>query len=269
MPTYPKSPLPKVGVVVPTLGTRQAYLVECLNAVLDMKDIVVELVIVAPAEIHANLINLIPAAAYKLIPDPGRGLAAAINTGIASFDSDTNFGTWLGDDDLFTPGSLRVSADLLNRDSSIAVVYGDIAFIDDVGREFMKFKSTSWARWLMFLGPNRVPQPGSLMRLSAFQAVGALDESYKWAFDGDLFMRVQRVGKLRYVNVELAKYRWHVNSLSASQSGLSRREASRSRIENLPIGIRPVAKIWEALHIYLAELITPSIDRRQSGFGKH
>ena len=39
--------------------------------------------------------------------------------------------------------------------------------------------------------------------------VGGLDESFKWAFDLDLFLRLAGRGQMKFVDQTLAEFRWH------------------------------------------------------------
>ena len=90
-----------------------------------------------------------------------------------------------------------------------------------------------------------IPQPGSLIRRTAFNAVGGLDNQYKWAFDLDLFIRLEQLGSLRFVNQKLASFRWHEGSLSVGGRAGSVREASHIRKNSLPSILRVCSPIWE------------------------
>jgi GT2 family glycosyltransferase len=105
--------------------------------------------------------------------------------------------------------------------------------------------SGRWASPLLHIGPDLVPQPGSLIRRSAWQAVGGVRTDLGWAFDFDLFLKLSKVGTLRFIPVVLAAFRWHADSLSVGQRRDSVREASQVRRDHLPPWIRPISGIWE------------------------
>jgi hypothetical protein len=75
--------------------------------------------------------------------------------------------------------------------------------------------------------------------------VGGLDESLKWAFDLDLFLKLRRQGKFLFINEPLAEFRWHEGSLSVGSRQGSVNEASKVRQRYLPAGVRQLSVVWE------------------------
>jgi GT2 family glycosyltransferase len=231
-----------IGIVVPTLGERPAYLRESLTSIRAAGNAYVA--IVAPASFDAS--DLIgDGLADVKIDEIGRTLPDAINQGIASLDAGIEFVSWLGDDDLLRPDALGIAADVLRTQHRTAAVYGRCDYIDASGHTIWQNSSGAWASPLLHIGPDLVPQPGSLVRRTSWNAVGGVRTDLGWAFDFDLFLKLSRVGKLRFVPVTLAAFRWHADSLSVGQRRDSVREASQVRREHLPGWLRPVAGIWE------------------------
>jgi hypothetical protein len=126
-----------------------------------------------------------------------------------------------------------------------SVVYGRCDYVDESGTILWTNRSGSWAAPLLRVGPDLIPQPGSLFRRSAFIATGGLRTDLGWAFDLDIFLRLAQHGKLSYVRRTLAAFRWHADSLSVGQRDNSVREASQVRREFLPAWIRPISALWE------------------------
>ena len=233
----------EIGIVVPTLGTRPAFLRQSLASIRSAGNATIH--IVAPES--AKLASVLDPSSYDaLVVDPGMGLSAAIDAGLQSFSPNVEYINWLGDDDLLTEGSLDHALSVLSGNPGIALVYGGCEYIDGEGKSLWLNKSGPYAKYLMRCGPQLIPQPGSLMRRDAFEKIGGLDHQYKWAFDLDLFIRLSRVGKLQFTPRTLAKFRWHDGSLSVSGRNGSVAEASKIRAAALPRGIRPLAPLWEA-----------------------
>ena len=231
-----------IGVVVPTLGTRPEYLLSCLMSIRAAGGAIVH--IVAPNSVDlASFIE--PDLFDAVIDDPGLGLASAIDVGLQSFPDSVMFVNWLGDDDELVAGSLLRALSVLEDDSRIALVYGRCEYIDGVGKRLWVNKSGTYAKYLMRFGPQLIPQPGALFRLTAYEQIGGLDRRYKWAFDLDLLIRLSRVGKLHFVPTTLSRFRWHEGSLSVGGRKGSVREASEIRIETLPAVVRMFAPLWE------------------------
>lgn len=233
---------PRVGIVVPTLGNRSKFLAECLKSISLAGE--AHVCIVAPsgfassAQFDVNFVD-------QIVEDPNQGLAAAINLGINSLPQDIDFVNWLGDDDLLEPGSLSDSIKILKNNSNVALVYGSCNYIDPTGRIVWFNKSGKWASKILRFGPDLIPQPGCLIRRSAFEKVGGLDLCLDWAFDFDLFLKLKTVGRLHYLNKTLANFRWHPTSLSVEFREKSVAEASKVRVKHLPKILQPASKLWE------------------------
>ena len=232
----------RVGIVVPTLGKRTEYLDQCLRSIRFAGD--AHILLVAPtsldvtALISAGLID-------SFVPDEGGGLASAINQGAKALPDSVEHLNWLGDDDLLTPGSLRTCVELLDSKPDVVMCFGACEFIDSKGESVWENRSGQWAVPMLRFGPDMIPQPGALFRRSEFEAAGGLNTNFGWAFDFDLFIRLSKLGKMKYINQTLAKFRWHPESLSVEHRRQSVYEASEVRVSHLPVWLRPLSFLWE------------------------
>lgn len=230
------------AVVVPTLGQRPEYLGLSLQSIRDAGDAYI--LMVAPAAFDtASLIadGLID----EKVDETGTTLPDAINQGFAALPAEIRYIAWLGDDDILRPGSLVKTTEFLENHPKSAVVYGSCDYIDESGARLWTNRSGAWAAPLLRVGPDLIPQPGSLFRRSAFVSTGGLRTDLGWAFDLDIFLRLAKFGRLSYLRTTLAAFRWHAESLSVGQRGDSVREASQVRKEFLPTWLRPLSAIWE------------------------
>ena len=256
---------PKVGIVVPTLGARPDYLQECLRSIRGAGEAFV--VLVAPnafdssALKSAGLIDL-------FVEDPKSGLPQAINSGIKSLPFNIEFVNWLGDDDLLTVGSLRAASNALESDPKTHFVFGSCDYVDPEGKVIWTNKSGPWAVPLLRFGPDLIPQPGALFRRSSFEQVGGLDPKFGWAFDFDLFIKLSKLGKARFLNQTLASFRWHPQSLSVEFRKKSVAEASTVRVTHLPRVLRPISFIWEVgvrqATLFAGGRVTATANRKQA-----
>ena len=233
---------PKVGIVVPTLGNRPDYLRQCLESIHLAGDAYV--VLVAPSTFdptsfkNSGLIDL-------FIEDPKTGLPEAINAGMRSLPKQIEFVNWLGDDDLLAPGSLLQTSKVLENENNLHFVFGSCDYVDPEGKVIWANKSGQWAVPLLRFGPDLIPQPGALFRRSSFEAVGALNSTFGWAFDFDLFLRLSKLGRGKFLPHTLASFRWHPESLSVEFRKKSVAEASAVRVSHLPKVLRPISLVWE------------------------
>jgi GT2 family glycosyltransferase len=233
---------PQIGIVVPTLGKRPDYLNQCLNSVREAGDAFV--VLVAPKSFDSSQQKLAGLIDDHII-DPEKGLPEAINSGFTSMPQEISYVNWLGDDDLLTPGALSKSSKVLEQDAALSMVFGSCDYIDPEGSRLWTNKSGQWAVPLLRFGPDLIPQPGALFRRDAFESVGGLNPRWDWAFDFDLFIKLSKKGKIRFIDETLASFRWHPESLSVEFRKKSVDEASAVRISHLSSFLRFVSALWE------------------------
>lgn len=230
------------AVIVPTLGERADYLRLSLQSIRAAGTPYVALV--APASFDSASLKA-EGLIDEAIIETGKSLPAAINQGFAGLPAGIRYIAWLGDDDLLRPGSLQLTQNYLETHQKSAMVYGRCDYIDESGTVVWTNRSGPWAAPLLRVGPDLIPQPGSLFRRSAFDATGGLRTDLGWAFDLDLFLRLAKHGRLSYLRKTLAAFRWHAGSLSVGQRVNSVREASQVRREFLPTWVRPISGLWE------------------------
>ena len=236
----------KVGIVVPTLGRRPDYLVQCLNSIKSASKKIgsAYVIVVAPKSFDSSTF-LRSGLIQKVVEDPGKGLAGAINVGFAAMPNEVEYINWLGDDDLLSPGSLDVTSQFLESNPKTVLVFGSCDYIDPAGKVVWNNKSGAFAVPLLRFGPDLIPQPGALFRKSSFFEAGGLNLDYAWAFDFDLLIKLSKIGKLSFLNETLSSFRWHPESLSVEFRTKSVGEASKVRISHLPFLLRVISWLWE------------------------
>lgn len=233
----------RVLLVVATLGRRPTYLSQTLTSI-RTQQVPADIVIVAPVD-APGLAEVAAEFDARLLPDPG-SLPKAINLGVEQGLTSHEFVNWLNDDDLLEPGSLTATTAALERDPGAVVAFGACRYIDEQGRELWVSKAGPWAPRILKWGPDLIPQPGMLVRASAWQEVGGLDTSYRLAFDLDLLLKLQKVGRLIDTGTVVSSFRWHADSLTVDDRGTNIAESERAKRAALsPVG-RRLAWMWEA-----------------------
>ena len=232
----------RVGIVVPTLGERPDYLNKCLGSIRAAGD--AHILLVAPDLMNTETLRS-EGLIDSVVLDAGGGLPAAINQGIRALPSPIEYVNWLGDDDLLTPSSLEATSKALDENPKAVMSFGACDYIDEQGSTIWSNRSGQWAVPMLRFGPDLIPQPGALIRRSAFIRAGELRTDLGWAFDFDLFIGLAKLGKLIYLNQTLAQFRWHPESLSVEHRKKSVAEASQVRVSHLPAFVRPISFLWE------------------------
>jgi len=228
--------------VVPTLGTRAQLLEQCLTSIVQ-QSIAADVILVAPSG-NAVAQGLASKFGAGLIADPG-SLAGAINLGVAAANEHHEYVNWLGDDDLLEPGSLEATVKLLDSDPECVLAYGACRYIDGQGSELWVSRAGKWAPRILKWGPDLIPQPGMLMRRKSWVSVGGVDESFKFAFDLDLLLKLQGLGTLRDVGQIVSSFRWHGDSLTVGDRSTSLQESETARRRALGSAGRKLAWLWE------------------------
>lgn len=218
----------RVGLVIPTLFSREDYLRDCIQSVRASGDVYI--LLMGPR--RNNWQEFIPLVDEYLEEPQLPSLTTKLSAAMRALPAEISFITWLGDDDLLEPGSMKLAARALQTDSTLAFVYGGCKYIEANGNQLGINNSGQWATALMRFGPFLIPQPGSLIRRSHFEEVGGLSSEFDLAFDFDLVARLKRVGKIHFLGGVQASYRWHADALSVGQRGKSAREAARVRAVN-------------------------------------
>ena len=244
----------EIGIVIPTLGQRQEYLIETIKSARIFGDVF--LVVVVPGKFREKIENL--SGIDKIVIEAEPGLSAAINLGINMMPEEINFVGWIGDDDLLAAGAGKVSARFLSSNPDVVMTFGICNYINQNGEIIGVNKSGQWAVPLLRYGPDLIPQPGSIYRRSTFDKIGQIDTKYSFAFDFDLFSRLSKAGRIKYLALEVGSFRWHGDSKTVNTRKSSVLEASRVRRNQLPIFLKVISVVWElpvVLATYYAGLV--------------
>lgn len=231
----------RVLIVVPTLGTRSDYLDSCLASIRG-QSVPADITIIAPDLPDVRALAHQHGAAFLV--DPG-SQTKAINLGVRHAAPHHEFVNWLGDDDLLEPGSLAATASALDRDPAAVVAYGACRYIDEDDRELWVSQAGPWATRILSWGPDLIPQPGMLVRLDAWRQVGGVDETYRFAFDLDLLLKLKAIGRLVDVGAVVSSFRWHADSLTVGDRTTNLKESERAKRTALGPTARRLAWMWE------------------------
>jgi glycosyltransferase involved in cell wall biosynthesis len=206
------------------------------------KSVDVTLIMVVPRD-KAEARKLGEQYGARIIDDPGAGMSAAINAGLAARDGE-EFYIWLGDDDFYLPDGLARLANLIVRDPNTVVAYGACDYVDDSGHVLWTSRAGSLAKRIVGFGPNLIPHPAALMRLDAIEAAGAYDHSLRYAMDLDLFLSLREHGTFASTTQTVSAFGWQPESLTVSDRKASAEEARRVKREHLPSWARVVEPLW-------------------------
>lgn len=217
----PSTPL--VTIAVPSFNQAR-FLDDALTSIFE-QDVAVE-VFVADAGSKDGSIDIIRKFEHRLAgwrSHSDGGQASAINECIAK--GHAPYVTWLNSDDCLLPGGLKHLLAEFERQPTAPAVYGR------VWNHHQKTGART-AVWVQPFTERRlalrciVSQPGALIRRSAWEAIGGVDDSLHMAMDYDLWWRLyKRFAALAFVDQDIALNRDHEDTKTNSFRRRHYREA--------------------------------------------
>jgi len=214
---------PIVTIAVPSFNHGR-FLERALASIFE-QDLPVE-VFVADAGSTDNSLDIIRRQSVRLTgwrSYTDRGQAAAINECIAK--GRAPYVCWLNSDDWLATGGLRRLVSALELKPMAPAAYGQVW-------NYIEATNTKIPVWVERFSERRlalrciVSQPGTLVRRSAWEAVGGLDERLRMAIDYDLWWRLyRRFAPLEFVDEFVALNRDHVDTKTNTQRQLHYKEA--------------------------------------------
>jgi len=236
------SPPARVLLIIATLGQRPVFLEQTLESIIS-QPMAVDLVFVAPKD-NQHVSELAERHKIPFLADPG-SLPKAINLGATELKLHHDYFNWLNDDDLLEPNTLHKLVCALDSNTKATVAFGHCRYIDAQGQELWVSKAGKLAPLILPWGPDLVPQPGMLIRVSSWLQVGGIDPSYSLAFDLDLLLRLKRQGPLVCVPEIVSSFRWHPDSLTVDDRSKNLLESERAKRAALPKLLRPISPVWD------------------------
>jgi GT2 family glycosyltransferase len=234
---------PKLLVVLPTLGTRLDLLAEALDSCVEAgKSVPLTVAVIVPKK-ASKARQLAKNVGARIIDDPGAGMATAVNSGLASATSERYY-VWVGDDDRLVAGGIAALVDELEKDDKAVVAHGKCDYITHAGAVMGTSGAGALARLLLPWGPNLIPHPGTIVRISALRSIGFFDPALNYALDLDVFLKLRGKGTFVSRAVVSAQFRWHPESLTVADRHASSVEAMAIKRRHLPAWARPFSPLW-------------------------
>jgi len=151
----------------------------------------------------------------RWISEADQGQADAVNKGF-TLASGEIFG-WLNSDDLYLPGAISAAVSIM-QETGAGLVHGGWRQIDESGNVMRELAAVPFDLRQQLDYANLVAQPGALFTRRAFEAVGGLDVTFRYALDYELFLRIGSRFEVRHVDRVLAAYRYHPASKTVAEA---------------------------------------------------
>lgn len=205
---------PLVTVVVPSLNQGD-FLFEALQSIVN-QNIPMELIVqdAGSTDHSVSCIKHFEEHIMSWRSHPDAGQSSAINEGIAL--GRAPFVCWLNSDDFWLPGALQHLLQALSDHPEAPAAYGAAWHFNQHSKKKKPVWVTPFSESHLALR-CMIAQPATLIRRTAWEAVGGLNTQLNMAMDYDLWWRLYRLsGPLCFIKIPLAINRIHADTKTAS-----------------------------------------------------
>ena len=231
---------PLVSVVTPSLD-QGAYIEEAIRSVLEQDYPRVEHIVVDGGSTDGTLDVLSGFPHLRWVSEPDDGQAAAINKGFRMANGEIL--GWLNADDYLLPGAVSAAVEALTE-SGCALVHGGWRQVREDGTTIKDVPVVPFDRLRQLEVANRVCQPGAFFTREAYWAVGGVDESYRYAMDYELWLKLGARFDVCHVDRVQAAYRYHATSKSVGSYHAFAPETVRASREHGGRRLSPIYLDW-------------------------
>ncbi len=197
-----------VSIVTPSYNQAR-YLEETIRSVLEQDYPHIEYIVVDGGSTDDS-VEIIQKYADRLawwVSEKDRGQTDAINKGFARARGQVL--AWINSDDTYQPGAVREAVEFLQQNPQVGLVYGDANYIDEHGRVIGRFPAAQTDYRRLRQGYVHIPQQAAFFRADLWRKVGPLDDSFYFAMDYDLWVRLAREAPIVYHPRLWANFRLH------------------------------------------------------------
>jgi glycosyltransferase involved in cell wall biosynthesis len=243
---------PKISVVTPSYNQGE-FLERTICSVLDQGYPNLEYIVIDGGSTDGSL-EIIKKYEKHLsywVSEPDQGQGDAINKGFLK--STGQILAWINSDDVYLPGAFWKIAELFNKNSNAAIVYGDYIKVDSEDKCVALRRQPSFSYRICLYGYLTIMQPASFFGRQAFLDAGGVDIAYEYAMDYDLILRLAKGRRVVHTKEYLAAFRIHSSSKSVAKKSCFRDEDRSVRIKN--IGHQPFPAEFLILHLYYKVLV--------------
>ncbi len=212
---------PRFGIVTPSFN-QGAFIRETIESVLEQQYPNLDYCVIDAGSTD-NTIEVLRSYGSRIswISERDDGQAAAINKGLRRTTGDIV--AFINSDDLYLPGTLSFVARYFHDHPDAMWLTGDYAIIDADGRE-MQSLVASYKRLLRrgstfqrLAIANFIVQPSTFWRRGLLDENGWFDESLRYCFDYDFWMRAMQRHPLHAPDRPLSLFRIHRASKGGSE----------------------------------------------------
>ena len=183
---------------------------------------------------------------YRWMSERDKGQTDALMKGFRLAQGDVF--AWLNSDDTYLPGALQTAAGYFRDHPDAGLLYGDAHYIDISGAIISNYRTAEFDLGRLAVA-NIICQPAAFFQKAAFEAVGGLDETLRFAMDYDLWIRIGKRFHCRHIPQLLATYRLHESSKTISNDTLYINSEESLAVTIRHFGWAPMTRVFTSCHI--------------------
>ena len=208
---------PKISIITPSYGQAQ-YMEQTIQSVVSQNYPNLEFIIIdgCSTDGTTDIIKKYGKHLKYWVSEPDNGQAHAINKGLKHATG--NLVNWLNSDDYLEPGALYALAEAWQRYPDSDVFCGFTrCFWDETNKTSHTYRMGLRCNATSTLLNIQMNQPGTFYKTSVMKELGGVNESLRYVFDDELWMRyLCSYGQSKVVKLKtlIANFRQHGNSKS-------------------------------------------------------
>ncbi|WKZ36428.1 MAG: glycosyltransferase family 2 protein [Anaerolineales bacterium] len=215
----------RISIITPSYN-QAAYLEQTIQSVLDQDYPNIEYIVIDGASTDGS-VEIIRKYQDKLaywVSEEDSGQAEAINKGFARATGEII--AWLNSDDYYLPNAVSAAVRILEENSDVVFVYGNMLAVDAHGKTFniMKYKQLTIEDFLCF---QIIGQPAVFMRRSTLQQTGRLHPTFHFLLDHLLWIQLAQRGRILHIPQIWSAARYHADAKNRAKAAEFGREAFR------------------------------------------
>ena len=228
---------PTISIVTPSFNQGE-YIEETIRSVIQQDYPSVEYIIIdgGSTDNSVEIIKKYKKSLAYWVSEPDHGQADAIVKGFKRATG--NILGFLNSDDYLLPHSLQVVAGEFSKNESLEFVVGRSIVVDRQSKLKYTWTPPFINYWTMLCTGCWFHQPASFWRKSAYDEVGGIDASLRFALDYDLFVRLAKRKRPKIIKEILAAFREHEQSKTSTLQDICKEESlmiqKRNGIDAIP-----------------------------------
>ena len=223
--------MPRISIVTPSLNQGR-FLQDCIDSIRAQNWPDVEHFVIdgGSSDTTLDVIRDNEKWLTGYISEPDKGAADAINKGISKCKGDIV--AWLNADDFYLPGAFQAVTEAYRTAPEASFWFGNGIRADELGQKTAVFNNgpVLYSHEALLSGLDYILQPSTFMNGGLLRQLGGLDESLRWSFDWDLWIRLAKLASPHPIEAILAASREWGETLTAT-GGFRRVEEIRRLAE--------------------------------------